>query len=504
MSSHMASSPPSPAKSDVLGEGTNHPTDSVMLITSGPQSRADCFVISGTPPPAQRTLPSLLFLPKDFVHMRNAAGFFLMSPMTLILYILHAKLEQCHTRCDRASGSRLRLVTCPTERYRWTCCFLWVPSPLKIWPPRQAKFCPWRVNSYLNNLAKLPASSFSQAECLASSRPASPKPTACSRVREALLAEGAREGSLGHKLSSVYLGKRAAMADALSFTKRSQAKVGGSMRPASLSLPSAQNPDSIKCIQPLSPWEVGCERQHQVTPLLCPRHPKGGLASGNPIICASSPLFGSTATFAPPWGGYWESVSGEKEDDSSGSEDRLLESSPAFAAMMYFIYEKFPEACDLVVQDSTLFLLSMQRSEVPATTPRLRYAHPIDLMMSEASEAFTCANKSSKPSFANPDLVQHLTVLFLPLRTHRTSYFGEAPSVHEPMPYQPTHSIQHAMVDQARITTFALSNTRAVRWESYVSHLPHRFSSASKSQLCCSDVDSDLLFNSASVEKAIG
>ncbi|MPC38060.1 hypothetical protein E2C01_031561 [Portunus trituberculatus] len=60
-----------------------------------------------------------------------------------------------------------------------------------------------QVNSYLNNLAKLPASLLSQAECLASSRPTSPKPAAPSRVQEALLAKGAWGGSLGHTPSSV-------------------------------------------------------------------------------------------------------------------------------------------------------------------------------------------------------------------------------------------------------------------------------------------------------------
>ncbi|MPC53020.1 hypothetical protein E2C01_046904 [Portunus trituberculatus] len=38
-----------------------------------------------------------------------------------------------------------------------------------------------QVNSCLNNLAKLPPSSLSQAECLANSRPTSPKPVAPSR-----------------------------------------------------------------------------------------------------------------------------------------------------------------------------------------------------------------------------------------------------------------------------------------------------------------------------------
>ncbi|MPC59714.1 hypothetical protein E2C01_053741 [Portunus trituberculatus] len=58
------------------------------------------------------------------------------------------------------------------------------------------------------------------------------------------------------------------------------------------------------------------------------------------------------------------------------------------------------------------------------------------------------------------------------------------------------------MVDQARIMAVALANTRAARKESYLIHLPHRFSSASKAQLRRSDVDSDLLFDSASVDKS--
>ncbi|MPC56133.1 hypothetical protein E2C01_050086 [Portunus trituberculatus] len=60
------------------------------------------------------------------------------------------------------------------------------------------------------------------------------------------------------------------------------------------------------------------------------------------------------------------------------------------------------------------------------------------------------------------------------------------------------------MVDQARITVFALANTRAVRRESYLSHLPHWFSLASKAQLRHSDMDLDLLLNSVIVEKAMG
>ena len=57
---------------------------------------------------------------------------------------------------------------------------------------------------------------------------------------------------------------------------------------------------------------------------------------------------------------------------------------------------------------------------------------------------------------------------FFPLRTHRTSYSG------------------------------------TVRRESCLSYLPHHFTSALKAQLHRSDVDSDLLFDVDSIDKAIG
>ena len=44
---------------------------------------------------------------------------------------------------------------------------------------------------------------------------------------------------------------------------------------------------------------------------------------------------------------------------------------------------------------------------------------------------------------------------------------------------------------------------RATRRESYLSHLPHRFTSVSKAQLHQSDVDSDLLLDSDNVDNAI-
>ena len=69
---------------------------------------------------------------------------------------------------------------------------------------------------------------------------------------------------------------------------------------------------------------------------------------------------------------------------------------------------------------------------------------------------------------------------------------------------QMVQSIQPAMVDQAWVTAFVIANTRAARRESYLSHLPHRFTSASKAQLRRLDMDSDLLFDVDSVDKAIG
>ncbi|MPC51682.1 hypothetical protein E2C01_045534 [Portunus trituberculatus] len=242
----------------------------------------------------------------------------------------------------------------------------------------------------------------------------------------------------------------------------------------------------------------------------------------------------------------------------SNMERQMHPATQSKGAIIDFICEKFLDACGPVVQDSAPLLPGMQRSEVPATTPRLRCAHPIDFMMSQASEALTCANKSSKLSFVkypvrqhyrsyrtsidegkslpakvNPDLVQYLTVcgdLQVLLSQGEMMYFeeallitgdtqnflfwlmstfffltslGEGSFAHGPKLHQHTHSIQRATVDQAGITVFALTNTRAVWRESYLSHLPHQFSSVSKAQLHHSDVDSDLLFNLASVEKAI-
>ena len=78
-----------------------------------------------------------------------------------------------------------------------------------------------------HNLASLPASSLSQAECLDRARPTSPRSVASSRLQKALLAKRVQGGSLGHEPSRVQSGKRTKPADAPSFPKRSQAEVGG-------------------------------------------------------------------------------------------------------------------------------------------------------------------------------------------------------------------------------------------------------------------------------------
>ncbi|MPC32053.1 hypothetical protein E2C01_025356 [Portunus trituberculatus] len=226
-------------------------------------------------------------------------------------------------------------------------------------------------------------------------------------------------------------------------------------------------------------------------------------------------------------GGYWKSVCGEKEGNSSGSEDCLPESFPTFTAMMDFVCEKLPEACGPVVQDYSPLLLGMQRSEVPTTTCSWSVTHSSLKACSfhrfhQASEELTCANKSSKPSFAkypvrssidegrslpakvNHDLVEHLTVCGDPqvsLSQGEVMCLEEALlTTRDTQNFPHVIGIQCATVDQARITAFALANTRAVRRESYHSHLPYQFSSVSKAQPHHSNMDSDLLFDLASVE----
>ena len=60
-----------------------------------------------------------------------------------------------------------------------------------------------QLTACLNNLVSLPASSLSQAECLASSRPTSPKSMVPSKVQKALPARRIRGGSLVHEPSRV-------------------------------------------------------------------------------------------------------------------------------------------------------------------------------------------------------------------------------------------------------------------------------------------------------------
>ncbi|MPC73315.1 hypothetical protein E2C01_067639 [Portunus trituberculatus] len=69
-------------------------------------------------------------------------------------------------------------------------------------------------------------------------------------------------------------------------------------------------------------------------------------------------------------GGYWKSVSGKKEDDSSGLEDLLVESSPTFTAMVDLSVRSFQKPMVQWYRTPTPLLLGMQRSEVSATTPR--------------------------------------------------------------------------------------------------------------------------------------
>ena len=242
---------------------------------------------------------------------------------------------------------------------------------------------------------------------------------------------------------------------------------------------------------------------------------------------------------------------------SSEEEDRAQEPS-TFTTMMDFVFERFPEARGVTNQDSAPLLPGMQRSEVSAATPRLARAPPIGYMMDQASTALARANEAPKAAFArypsrrslqcyrtgeddggnraarvNPDLLSHLTVrgepwvtlphgeavrleeALLAIRDTQNFLFwlmGTYASVasskdglsrHGPMMSQLLHSIQRAMMDQSRLTAVTLANTRAARREAYLSHLPHRFNAVSRAQLRRSPVDSELLFDAASVDKAI-
>ena len=151
-----------------------------------------------------------------------------------------------------------------------------------------------QVAACLSNLASLPASLLSQVECLASTRPSSPKSTALSRVQKALLAEKVWGGSLGHERMRVRLGKRTTPVDAPLYPKQSPAEMrAGSTRPPWLrtqmwlwqgclthlpildSWVRVRQPvttRSVKRLQSLCPQELGCTMLCRTTPLLRPRH----------------------------------------------------------------------------------------------------------------------------------------------------------------------------------------------------------------------------------------
>ena len=226
--------------------------------------------------------------------------------------------------------------------------------------------------------------------------------------------------------------------------------------------------------------------------------------------------------------------------------------------MMDFVFERFPEARGAMTQEPAPLLPGMQRGEVSNPTPRLTRAPPIAYMMDQASTALARANEAPKASFAkylsrrylrcyrngadnngnratrvNPNLLSLLTVrgdprvtlphgeavkleeallcirdtqnfLFWLMGTYASlASSKDGLSKHGPMMAQLLHSIQRAMMDQSRLTAVTLANARAARREVYITHLPHRFSAVSRAQLRRSPVDSELLFDTASVDKAI-
>ena len=109
-----------------------------------------------------------------------------------------------------------------------------------------------------------------------------------------------------------------------------------------------------------------------------------------------------------PGGNHSEGSDGEA--DSSDTDDVMLDPSPTFMDTIDFVCETFPEAHGPTLQDTAPLLLGMQHGEVPATTPSLKQAQPIDLLMSQASKALADANESTKPSFAKYPGLQILAV----------------------------------------------------------------------------------------------
>ena len=297
-----------------------------------------------------------------------------------------------------------------------------------------------QVTASLNNLASLPANSLFQAEHLASSRPTSPKSMVPSGVQKALPAESIWGGSLGPEPSRVRSGKCTTFLDALSSLKWSRSKVEGDMWAVFPLFSLAQDPDvgvarvldllahhgplgqgqtacDVKEHQapPVSLSELGCTMLCCVTPLLRPRPPRGWTLWCLPQLCivtitklygfmvprftlswAESPPLPFISGPSMPQGRDRDYVGGDREVDFSdnGMPD------PTFTVMMDFVYETFPEARGPTPQDSAPLLLGMQHGEVPATTPSLRRAQPIDFMMLQAFEALACANESTRSSFA--------------------------------------------------------------------------------------------------------
>ena len=202
-------------------------------------------------------------------------------------------------------------------------------------------------------------------------------------------------------------------------------------------------------------------------------------------------------------------VSGDEEVDSSNADDGMPDPFPTFTAIMDLVCETFPEARCPAPRNSAPLLPGMQRGKIPATTTRLRRAQRIDFRMSQAFEALARANKSTKPFFAKyPAQGYHRCY-----RTRSDEGRGRPVKVNlvlrisvpqgEKVPLEPallssrdtqnflfllmgtfvsltsdsdglSHirttclSIQRAMVDQARITAFALANTRAARRKPYL------------------------------------
>ena len=89
-------------------------------------------------------------------------------------------------------------------------------------------------------------------------------------------------------------------------------------------------------------------------------------------------------------------VGGDGEEDLLDAEDGFPDPSPTFKAKMDLVYQTFPEARGQA-QDTAPLLPDMQCGEAPATTPSLKQAQPINVLM---SQALAHANESTKPSFA--------------------------------------------------------------------------------------------------------